>query len=294
MQRRDFLGTLAVAGTALPLMSARTILKELGVGPRSSRMPSIFIGHGSPMNAVADNSFTRHLAALGQRLERPKAILLVSAHWLTRKETFVSLNPAPPTIHDLGGFPDELFAIRYPAPGAPDAAAQVVDAVQSVRVHADHDMGLDHGAWTILRHIYPDADVPVFQLSINWDLSTAQHYALAQELRGLRDHGILIMGSGNVVHNLGRLDWQGGEEAPPASWALEFDAFVDGNLAKGDHKALVEYDRLGALARTAHPTNDHYLPLLYTIGASHAEEHVNTIHTGMSMGSISMRSFEIS
>ena len=273
------------------MISAKNFLNDVRSGKPGARLPSIFIGHGSPMNAIADNAFTRHLSDLGGRIEKPRAILLVSAHWLTRKGSFVSVVPKPTTIHDFGGFPDELFAVQYPAPGAPEAARETIAAVKSVQVHEDHEMGLDHGAWSILKHIYPAADVPVFQLSMDWDLSTAQHYALAQELHGLRDRGILIIGSGNVVHNLGRVDWQGGPDAKTYDWALEFDAFVQRNVANGDHQALVNYQQLGALAQQAHPTNDHYLPLLYTLGASDKDAPLTEIHTGMDMGSISMRSF---
>ncbi len=254
-------------------------------------MPSIFIGHGNPMNAIQDNAFTQHLRQLGERIERPTAVLVVGAHWLTRGESFVSTNANPSTIHDFGGFPEELFAVQYPAPGAPDAARVAAALVTSVKVHEDHDMGLDHGAWSILRHIFPQADVPVFQLSIDWGRSTAYHCALAQELQGLRDKGVLILGSGNVVHNLGRLNWQEGEQAAPYDWALEFDAFVARNVANGDHRALVNYTALGSIAQLAHPTNDHYLPLLYTLGASDKGAPITEIHTGMDMGSISMRSF---
>jgi 4,5-DOPA dioxygenase extradiol len=219
---------------------------------------------------------------------------VVSAHWLTQGASFVSTNPRPKTIHDFGGFPAELFAVQYPAPGAPTAAQTVIENVKSVKVHADHEMGLDHGAWSILKHIFPQADVPVFQLSIDWDLSTAQHYALAQELQSLRDKGIMILGSGNVVHNLGRVNWEGGADAKPYDWAVEFDQFVAKNVASGDHQALVDYDRLGAVARMAHPTNDHYLPLLYTLGASLKTDQLKELHMSMDMGSISMRSFELS
>ncbi len=291
MHRRQFLSTLALAGVGTSMISAKHFLQDVRSGKPGARMPSIFIGHGNPMNAISDNAFTRQLKELGERIERPKAILLVSAHWLTRKGSFVSVVPKPKTIHDFGGFPDELFAVQYSAPGAPEAAREAMANVKSVQVHEDHEMGLDHGAWSILKHIYPAADVPVFQLSIDWDLSPAQHYALAQELLGLRNKGILVMGSGNVVHNLGRVNWDGGPDAKPYDWALEFDAYVEKNVSMGDHQALVDYTRLGALAQLAHPTNDHYLPLLYTLGASDKGGPLTEIHTGMDMGSISMRSF---
>ncbi|MBK8340089.1 MAG: 4,5-DOPA dioxygenase extradiol [Flavobacteriales bacterium] len=273
-------------------MGSNEIFQNLRNGPSSDRTPAIFIGHGSPMNAIADNPFTQALTSLGAKLERPAAALVVSAHWLTPGTTRVSTNPSPPTIHDFGGFPEELFQQRYPVPGAPELARLATAAVASVRVHEDHEMGLDHGAWSVLKHIWPNADVPVFQLSINWGRPPSYHYALARELRGLREKGVLILGSGNVVHNLGRLNWQAGA-APVYDWALEFDRFVRDRVAQGDHQALVDYERLGATALAAHPTNDHYLPLLYTLGVAHPGEVVSEIYSGIEMGSVSMRSFSL-
>ncbi|MBK6627449.1 MAG: 4,5-DOPA dioxygenase extradiol [Flavobacteriales bacterium] len=251
-------------------------------------MPTVLIGYGSPMNAIQDNDFTRSLARSGRRLDRPKAVLV--AHWLTPGRTMVAVSPAPETIHDFGGFPDELFQVRYPAPGAPEAARKAAAAVTSVQVHADHEMGSDHGAWSVLKHIWPAADVPVFQMSLNWGMTPAEHHALSHELKALRHDGILVLGSGNVVHNLGRLNWSD-PSAPPYDRAQEFDAFVEGRLAAGDHQALVDYSSLGAMARLAHPTNDHSLPLLYTLGTAGIDEPLTEPHSGPKMGSISMRSF---
>ena len=289
MQRRTFIA-MAAAGGGTAMISTRTFLQQAADGSNTARMPALFIGHGSPMNAIEDNPFTQSLRALGQRMERPKAVLIVSAHWLTPGSTSVSVNPGPPTIHDFGGFPDELFQVQYPAPGAPVAAREVISGVKSIAVHEDHEMGLDHGAWSILRHIYPDADVPVFQLSIDWGRSTSWHYALAQELAALRDKGIMIVGSGNVVHNLGRINWQQ-PDGPAFDWAQQFDAFVQRNVESGDHQALVDYQQLGAVAQMAHPTNDHYLPLLYTLGTRNPKDQLQLVHHSMAMGSISMRSF---
>ncbi len=291
MQRRTFIA-LAAAGGGTAMLSTKTFLQQAASGDNTARMPALFIGHGSPMNAIEDNPFTQSLRTLGQSMERPKAALIVSAHWLTPGKTSVSMNPGPPTIHDFGGFPDELFAVQYPAPGAPDAAQQTIAAMKSLAVHADHEMGLDHGAWSILRHIYPDADVPVFQLSIDWGKSTAWHYALAQELAALRDKGIMIVGSGNAVHNLSRVNWL--DPTGAYDWAQQFDAFVQQKVESGDHQALVDYQQLGAVAQMAHPTNDHYLPMLYTLGARDAKDQLTTVHHSMAMGSISMRSFMLS
>jgi 4,5-DOPA dioxygenase extradiol len=289
MHRRRFLSLLALATGSLHAMDLRTFFQRAKDGPAAARMPSLFIGHGNPMNGILDNPFTQHLSDLGRRLERPKAVLVVSAHWLTPDATYVATSPKPATIHDFGGFPEELYAVQYPAPGAPVEARLAKESLQSIQVHEDHDMGLDHGAWTILKHIFPDADVPVFQLSIHWGLSPAEHYAIAKELQALRDKGILVIGSGNVVHNLRLVDWQGAGKG--FAWAEEFDRFVADNVAKGDHQALVDYQRLGEVAKLAHPSNDHYLPLLYTLGASRPGEALAEVHTGLDMGSISMRSF---
>ncbi len=259
--------------------------------PTTDRQPAIFIGHGSPMNIVRDNAFTRSLHELGQRHGRPQAALVVSAHWLTRNETRVATHPRPATIHDFGGFPPELYQVRYPAPGSPEVARQAAEAVQSIKIHEDHEMGLDHGAWSILRHIWPEAEVPVFQLSIDCNKAPAFHHDLGQELRRLRDHGVLILGSGNIVHNLRRLSSR--EDDPQhADWAVEFDEWTRGRLVENDHQALVQYDRQGTAARLSVPTNDHYLPLLYTLGAMHPEEQVKFTHESFQHGSISMRSFE--
>lgn len=270
---------------------ATDLLKAARSGPPGARMPSIFIGHGSPMNGIQDNAFTQHLRQLGTSLERPRAALIVSAHWLTPDATYVATTATPATIHDFGGFPEALYRVEYPAPGAPAEATLTRNTLQGVQVHEDHEMGLDHGAWTILKHLFPEADVPVFQLSIHWGLPPAAHYAIARELQALRDKGILIIGSGNVVHNLGRINWAQGDGAAPYDWALQFDAFVEEKVRNGDHQALVDYERLGAVARLAHPSNDHYLPLLYTLGAGLPKDRLQEIHSGIEMGSVSMRSF---
>lgn len=272
------------------MIQAGSFLDKARENANSERMPALFIGHGNPMNALLDNAFTRSLRTLGEKIERPQAVLVVSAHWLTQGGSYVSTNPDPETIHDFGGFPDELFQVQYRAPGAPGKAKEVVANVTSVKVHEDHEMGLDHGTWTILKHIFPKADIPVFQLSIDWGKSTAYHYALAQELRALRDKGVMIIGSGNIVHNLGRVKWNESDPAP-YDWNIEFDRFVKENVASGDHQALVDYEKLGAVARMAHPTNDHYLPLLYTVGVRDKSDQLSEIYAGLEMGSISMRSF---
>lgn len=272
-------------------MNIRDVSELAERQPRSARQPVMFIGHGSPMNIVLDNAFTRSLRQLGERTERPSAVLVVSAHWLTRGTTSVSTNPRPTTIHDFGGFPPELYRATYPAPGHPDLAREAAANVKSIKVHEDHEMGLDHGAWSVLLHMWPNADLPVFQLSIDYDKAPAFHYELGRELRALRDRGVLVLGSGNIVHNLRMLN---GDEAQgrPYPWAEEFDIWARDRLLAGDHDALIRYDRQGATARLAVPTNDHYLPMLYILGLLGQGESVRFTHESFQNGSIGMRCFE--
>ena len=287
MTRRDFMRVAAASPTVMSLRAFGAAATEVPAG----RQPAVFIGHGSPMNIIRDNAFTRSLRELGERHGRPTAVLCVSAHWLTPGETSVSTHPKPPTIHDFGGFPDELYRITYDAPGEPDLARKAAGQIASLRVHEDHEMGLDHGAWSILRHIWPKADVPVFQLSIDYAKPPQFHYDLGRELSALRDQGVLLLGSGNIVHNLRRL--HGDEQHPtPFDWAVEFDTWTKEHLTARKDGELVRYDTQGAAARLAVPTNDHYLPMLYILGALGAKEQIRFTHESFQHGSISMRCFE--
>ena len=252
--------------------------------PKTPPMPVLFLGHGSPMNAIEDNAFTRSLARLADELPRPAAILVVSAHWLTPGETRVLCAERPRTIHDFGGFPRELYEVRYPAPGAPEVAALVASLAE---VEADDTWGLDHASWTLLRHMYPDADVPVLELSLDIAARPDAHVALAHQLLPLREHGVLVLGSGNLVHNLRAIDWEhphGGYD-----WAVEFDEWARERILAGDTAALADYASLGEIARLAVPTNDHYLPLLYAMALRRNEEPVSFAYEGMELGSLSMR-----
>lgn len=287
MTRREFVAMAAASPVAMNLRA----FAELAAEGKAPRQPAMFIGHGSPMNIVRDNAFTRSLRDLGQKTGKPSALLVVSAHWLTTGETRVSTNPKPPTIHDFGGFPDELYRVTYDAPGDPAGARNTAAQVKSVQVHEDHEMGLDHGAWSILHHMWPKADIPVFQLSIDYGKPAQFHYDLGRQLAKLRDQGVLLLGSGNIVHNLRRLH---GDEnhAPPFDWAKEFDAWAKDRLEKNEHADLIAYDKQGAAARMAVPTNDHYLPMLYILGAMDPKEKVRFTHESFQHGSISMRCFE--
>ena len=223
----------------------------------SDRMPLVFLGHGSPMNAIEDTSFSRAWSTLGRTLPRPKAILVVSAHWMTRGTTLVDVSAMPRTIHDFYGFPDKLFAQQYDAPGDPELAREVVSLLASHHAEGNETWGLDHGAWTVLKFLYPDADVPVFQVSIDMTKGLAYQLEIGQTLSELRDRGVLILGSGNIVHNLGALNWR--PNSKPHDFALEFDALFTEKLAERDFAALADRSGLGHLLTAAHPTVDHYL-----------------------------------
>lgn len=254
------------------------------------KMPTLFIGHGSPMNAIEKNAFTDLLATLPTRFEKPKAILVVSAHWETRGGQVLKVL-RPETIHDFGGFPKELFAVQYRPPGAPEVADKILQLLQHHGVRASTSWGLDHGAWSILKHMYPQADVPVLQLSLNRDFSLEQHLELAKDLGGLRELGILILGSGNVTHNLRLIDWRPG--APIMGWAQEFDQMIKSALENRDEKVLLAKEN-GAQWNQAHPSLEHYIPLLYAYGATGPTEKIEFIFESIEMGSLSMRSFLVS
>ncbi|MEO8298826.1 MAG: 4,5-DOPA dioxygenase extradiol [Burkholderiales bacterium] len=253
------------------------------------RAPAIFIGHGSPMNALQDNNFTRTLRRWGHDLGLPRAILVVSAHWLTERSVQVSVATQPETIHDFGGFPAALHAMRYPAPGAP-AQAQAAAARLAPRRVAGQPRGLDHGAWTVLRHLYPAANVPVFQLSIDITQPGAYHHALGRSLAALRDDGVLILGSGNVVHNLdATMRGQPDSARGLAPWADDFDTRIKQALDAGDTAALLAYERLGPGAAMAVPFPDHYFPMLYALGAAQSGERARHVFEGFQAGTLSMR-----
>jgi 4,5-DOPA dioxygenase extradiol len=249
----------------------------------NARTPTLFIGHGSPMNAITDNAFAAEWRAISERISTPKAILCVSAHWETDLPEVCVANP-PETIHDFYGFPPELHAVRYPAPGAPGLAERVSD-LSSRAVTSTAKWGLDHGAWQILVHLFPKADVPVAQLSLARTMSMAEHFEFAKQLRKLREEDVLILASGNIVHNL-RLMSRG---ATPA-WASAFDAYVRDAIASGDDERLIHFEGAGESANAAVPTREHYLPLLY-VAATRFEDEAPRFHTeGFDLGSISMRS----
>ncbi len=249
----------------------------------STRMPAIFVGHGSPMNALEENVYTRAWRQFGAAIPKPKAIVVISAHWFTRG-TAVTASAAPQTIHDFGGFPQALFDMRYPAPGEPALAARVRDLLAPVAVQLDHAWGLDHGAWSVLVKMFPAADIPVLQLSIDATQPHAFQHALGRQLAALRDDGILLMGSGNVVHNLRAMRWNGTAHG----WAQRFNDRVRDCLLRGDTESLTDFAQWGDDARLSVPTPEHFLPLLTIAGTKHDDEAISIAVDGIEAGSISM------
>lgn len=250
-------------------------------------MPALFIGHGSPMNAIEDNEFTQAWAEVGQSIPKPKAILCISAHWQTIG-TQVTAMEQPKTIHDFFGFPQALFDASYPALGSPELARLIQQTVRSTPIQFDHKWGLDHGTWSVLCRMFPDADVPVVQLSLDQHKAPEFHYELGKELRQLRRRGVLIVGSGNIVHNLRAITWN--DEA--YDWAVEFDERIKQSILTSNHEAIINFDQLGEIARLAVPTDEHFLPLLYVLACQEKEE-FSFFTEEVTMGAISMRSLRI-
>ena len=292
MERSQFIKALA----SIPLMAAGIKLsafEKISSGFSASKKPPlIFIGHGHPLNALFDNEFTQTLRTLGKNIEKPNAIMIVSAHWST-KGTFVSVNPKPEALYDFGKIDDRLLQIKYAPDGHPALAKQTIETAAGYDIKQDSMMGLDHGAWTVLKHIYPEADVPVFELSIDYTQPPHYHFELANALKKIREKGVLIIASGNIVHNLTALNWAD-INAKPFDWAIEFDELVKTKLNTYDFQSLVNYNKFGKISQLSHPTNDHYLPMLYTLGLADKTEKVKHIFEGFQYGSASMRCFEIS
>jgi 4,5-DOPA dioxygenase extradiol len=261
------------------------------LGTMNTRLPALFLGHGNPMNALARNDWTAAWARLGEAIGKPRAVLAISAHWYV-PATAVTAMSLPRTIHDFGGFPRELFAVEYPAPGDRMLARRVRELLAPLEVGADRSWGLDHGTWSVLRHVYPDADVPVVQLAIDETRPAAFHLDLGRRLAPLRDEGVLIVGSGNLVHNLHAYAW-GNLSVEPYAWGLRFEGTARALIDAGDHAPLVDYEQLGRDAGLSIPTPDHYLPLLYVLGARQADDRVSYPVEGFDGGSISMLAVRI-
>lgn len=308
MNRREHVGHIsslaAVTSTGLwshmvHASSSADVTALWGGLKPSARQPVIFLGHGSPMNALPGNAWYAQWQQLGetllQRAEPPQLILCISAHWITEGGWYVTGMAEPATIHDFGGFPQALFDMQYPAPGSPDAAkalsTQLVDPAfpeQHILVDA-HEWGLDHGAWSVLKPMFPQASIPVIQLSMDYSRPLAEHYAFGRQLRQLRERGVLIVGSGNIVHNLRQIN-RAAKNDQAFDWALEFDSYVNAQLENGNMQALVEVEKLGSIMRLAQPTHDHYLPLLYAAGALDKDDKPHFFNQDFQLGSISMQS----
>lgn len=283
---KSMLGLAAIGG----LTSAFSLKNSLA--EEDYEFPVLFVGHGSPMNGIEDNHYSRQWKKQVEHLPTPKVVLVISAHWLTRG-TAITAMEAPQTIHDFGGFPDELFAVQYPAPGSPEWAKETAAAVTSTRVQLDHEWGLDHGTWTIVRHMYPEANIPVLQLSIDITKGADYHYALAQELKSLRKRGVLLIGSGNMVHNLGKVAWDKLNVSNYGyDWAIEAHNLFNDLIQKRDHQSLINYHQLGSAVQLAVPTPDHYFPLIYTLGLTHETDSIALFNNELVGGSLNMTSVQ--
>ena len=264
-----------------------------GLSTQGQLMPVLFIGHGSPMNGIQDTEFSRRWKKMAEEIPTPAAVLIVSAHWFS-KGTRITAMDFPQTIHDFGGFPQELFEVQYPAPGNPALAKETASLLHSADVELDHDWGLDHGAWTIIRHMYPHADIPVLQLSIDYTKSPQYHYDLAKELHQLRKKGVLIIGSGNMVHNLRMVAWDKLDQPGFGyDWALKMNDTFKQLIADGNHQALINFETFGSDGRLAIPTPEHYLPLLYSLGLKSGQDEISFFNDQAVAGSLTMTSVKI-
>ncbi|RZJ68307.1 MAG: 4,5-DOPA dioxygenase extradiol [Flavobacterium sp.] len=291
MERKDFLKTI-IGGTLMastqPFYNWTKDLHEEDIVH-----PVLFIGHGSPMNAIEDNEFSRTWTKFGSEIPKPKAVLVISAHWLT-KGTHVTAMDFPKTIHDFGGFPQALFDVHYPAPGNAKLAAETAALFSGTTIGLDHDWGLDHGTWSVVRHMYPDADIPVLQFSIDYHKPPEYHYNLARELKALRKKGVLIIGSGNMVHNLRMVAWDKLREPEYGfDWAIEMNHIFKEKIGNDDFKALIDYEKLNPAAKLAIPTPDHYYPLLYSMALRDSKDDVEFFNDKAVGGSLTMTSVKL-
>ena len=258
----------------------------------TGKMPVLFLGHGSPMNAIENNEFVDGFRKLGNELQRPNAILCISAHWETHG-TYVTAMSNPRTIHDFGGFPKALFEVQYPAPGSPELAKETQEIITITDVELDDKWGLDHGAWSVIKHLYPDANIPVIQMSIDYSKPAKYHYELARELQILRNKGILIVGSGNMVHNLRKVAWNRLNETFAYDWAFEANETMKSHILSGNHEALINFKSQGKAFDLAIPTPEHYLPLLYALALKEDSETVSLFNDKPVAGSLTMTSVKI-
>lgn len=287
MKRDTFIKSALALGLMTTLKPIRTLAETLK--ERDYKMPVLFIGHGSPMNAIESNDFTNYWKKLGEEIPEPTAILCISAHWLTKGTAVTAMNN-PRTIHDFGGFPQALFDVEYPADGHLDLAKETKALITKTEVVLDHDWGLDHGTWSILKQMYPTANIPTLQLSIDYHQNAQYHYDLGKELAKLRRKGVLIIGSGNMIHNLRMAT---GVTPNGFDWAEDLNNTFKSLIEKQDHTALINYDKLGHAGKLAIPTPDHYYPLLYTLGLQEKEDDLRFFNDACVYGALSMTSVKI-
>jgi 4,5-DOPA dioxygenase extradiol len=293
MKRKTFLKSLVVLPLAGVAMKLNDLNKTTSSFSNSDKMPVLFLGHGSPMNAIEENEFVAGFRKLGSEIEKPNAILCISAHWET-KGTYVTAMEHPKTIHDFGGFPKELYEVQYPAPGSPDLAKTTKELVSKTEVGLDDKWGLDHGAWSVIKHMYPNADIPVIQMSLDYSKAPQYHYELAKELAALRKKGVLIVGSGNMVHNLRAVAWDKLNEVDYAyDWAKEASTRMKECIGNGNHQPLINYAAQGKAFEMAIPTPEHYLPLLYALGLKEEKEELHLFNDKAIGGSLTMTSVKI-
>ena len=292
MDRKTFLKSLAVLPLTAAAMKLDVLNKLTEPMSKTAKMPVLFLGHGSPMNAIEENEFVTGFRNIAKGIPKPNAILCVSAHWET-KGTFVTAMQNPPTIHDFGGFPKELFAVQYPAPGSPDLAKETKTLITKTEIILDGKWGLDHGAWSVIKHLYPNADIPVIQMSIDYSQSPQYHYELAQQIKSLREKGVLIIGSGNMVHNLGMVEWKRLNETFGYDWAIEANEKMKKFILSGDHKQLINFRSQGKAFDLAIPTPEHYLPLLYSLALKDDKDDVSLFNDKAVAGSLTMTSVKI-
>lgn len=292
MKRDKFIKTMITGAAGLTTLAAFRHFTS-GLSEQEQLMPVLFVGHGSPMNGIEDTEFSRRWTQMAKEIPVPKAVLVVSAHWFT-KGTKITAMDFPKTIHDFGGFPQELFEVQYPAPGNPVLAKETAALLHTAQVELDHDWGLDHGTWTVVRHMYPEANIPVLQLSIDYTKAPQYHYDLARELYALRKKGVLIIGSGNMVHNLRMVAWDRLNDAEYGfDWAKQVNEKFKHLIESGDHKPLINYSSLGKEALLAIPTPEHYLPLMYTLGVKGTKDSIAFFNDKAVGGSLTMTSVKI-
>ncbi|WP_304516844.1 4,5-DOPA dioxygenase extradiol [Cecembia rubra] len=273
----------------MKLQELNSMIAPMGKTPK---MPLLFLGHGSPMNAIEENEFVAGFRNIAKDIPKPNAILCVSAHWET-KGTFVTAMQNPPTIHDFGGFPRELFAVQYPAPGSPELARETKSLISKTEVGLDDKWGLDHGAWSVIKHLYPQADIPVIQMSIDYRQKPQYHYELAREIKSLREKGVLVIGSGNMVHNLRMVEWRRLNETFGFDWAIEANDKMKSFILDGNHQELINFRSQGKAFDLAIPTPEHYIPLLYTLALKDEKEKVQFFNDKAVAGSLTMTSLKI-